>query len=169
MQAVHELGHIIGAQFTGGQVTRVVLHPLTISRTDVVGSEHPAVVVWLGPVIGIVVPLLVWAVGAAWGASWTFLARFFAGFCLVANGLYIGVGAFDRVGDCGDMLRHGAHLWQLWLFGVIAVPLGLSLWHRQGRHFGFGSDGIQVTRGAACGSFIVCVTLLLIGFIVGDG
>lgn len=169
MQAVHELGHIIGAQFTGGQVTRVVLHPLTISRTDVVGSEHPAVVVWLGPVIGIVVPLLVWAVGAAWGASWTFLARFFAGFCLVANGLYIGVGAFDRVGDCGDMLRHGAPMWHLWLFGAITVPLGFCSWHRQGRHFGLGSTARQISPKTAYASFIICVTLLLVGFIVGDG
>src|SRR5260221_4916233 len=33
MQAVHELGHVIGAWLTGGQVSQVVLHPLTISRT----------------------------------------------------------------------------------------------------------------------------------------
>ena len=35
MQAVHELGHAIGAWISGGHVERVVLHPLTISRTDV--------------------------------------------------------------------------------------------------------------------------------------
>ena len=33
MQAAHELGHVIGAFFTGGEIARVVLHPLTKSRT----------------------------------------------------------------------------------------------------------------------------------------
>ncbi len=37
--AVHELGHVIGAIGSGGSVSRVVLHPLTISRTDV--SPNP--------------------------------------------------------------------------------------------------------------------------------
>jgi predicted Zn-dependent protease len=34
MQAVHELGHVLGAWWTDGDVSRVVLHPLSISRTD---------------------------------------------------------------------------------------------------------------------------------------
>ena len=34
MQAVHEAGHVLGACMTGGRVSQVVLHPLTISRTD---------------------------------------------------------------------------------------------------------------------------------------
>ena len=34
MQAVHEAGHVLGARVTGGRVERIVLYPLTISRTD---------------------------------------------------------------------------------------------------------------------------------------
>jgi hypothetical protein len=41
MQAVHELGHVVAVVATGGAVERVVLHPLTISRTDTSGSSHP--------------------------------------------------------------------------------------------------------------------------------
>jgi hypothetical protein len=33
MQAVHEFGHVVAASLTAGQVVRVVLYPLTISRT----------------------------------------------------------------------------------------------------------------------------------------
>jgi hypothetical protein len=55
--------------------------------------------------------------------------RFFAGFCLVANGLYIGLGSFNHVGDCGEMLRHGSQPWQLWIFGLLAAASGLWLWH----------------------------------------
>jgi hypothetical protein len=54
MMAVHELGHVLGAVVTNGSVERVVLHPLTISRTDVSPNPHPTAVVWLGPVIGCV-------------------------------------------------------------------------------------------------------------------
>ncbi|MCA9007144.1 MAG: hypothetical protein KDA70_17850, partial [Planctomycetaceae bacterium] len=34
MMGVHELGHLLGGLFTGGSISRVVLHPLSISRTD---------------------------------------------------------------------------------------------------------------------------------------
>jgi len=46
MQAVHELGHVIGAYATGGKVARVVLYPLTISRTELSENPHPLLVVW---------------------------------------------------------------------------------------------------------------------------
>jgi hypothetical protein len=48
MQAVHESGHVLGAWLTGGQVARVVLNPLTISRTDVRENPKPLIVVWAG-------------------------------------------------------------------------------------------------------------------------
>ena len=62
MQAVHELGHVLGAVATGGQVTKVVLHPCTISRTDVHPNPHPLLVVWAGPVVGAALPLLAFLV-----------------------------------------------------------------------------------------------------------
>ena len=57
---------------------------------------------------------------------------FFAGFCLLANGAYIAVGSFDRIGDCGVMLEHGSPLWTLLLFGILTIPTGFLLWHRLG-------------------------------------
>jgi len=58
MQAVHELGHVLGALMTGGRVARVVLHPTTISRTELVTNPSPLIVVWGGPVFGALAPLL---------------------------------------------------------------------------------------------------------------
>lgn len=46
MQAVHEAGHVVGAWLTDGRVARVVLHPLTISRTDLAENPRPLAVVW---------------------------------------------------------------------------------------------------------------------------
>src|SRR4051812_32794919 len=60
MQAVHELGHVAGALLTGGKVARVVLHPMTISRTDLASNPSPLLVVWAGPVLGCLLPLAAW-------------------------------------------------------------------------------------------------------------
>jgi hypothetical protein len=167
MQAVHECGHVLGASMTGGTVARVVLHPLTISRTDLERNPSPLVVVWAGPLIGVMAPLLVWAIAAAARLQGAFVLRFFAGFCLLANGLYLGIGSFDRVGDCGEMLRHGSEVWQLWLFGALTAPVSLWLWHGQGPHFGLGPAKGQVNWGVAYGSLAVCMALLMFGFWVG--
>src|SRR5438093_41686 len=77
MQAVHESGHVLGAWLTGGRVERVVLHPLTISRTDLAENPHPLIVVWAGPVVGVLVPLVLWAVATAFQVPVAFLFRFF--------------------------------------------------------------------------------------------
>jgi hypothetical protein len=57
MQAVHECGHVLAAWLTGGTVQRVVLHPLSISRTDVSPNPHPLAVAWAGPIFGAAAPL----------------------------------------------------------------------------------------------------------------
>src|SRR3954447_25675166 len=107
MQAVHELGHVCGGGLTGGKVQRVVLHPLTVSRTDLGENPAPLAVVWAGPLLGVLLPLAAWGLAAGLHLRGAFLLRFFAGFCLVANGGYIGGGSFDRLGDAGQRLRHG--------------------------------------------------------------
>jgi hypothetical protein len=157
MQVVHELGHCLGAWATSGKVEKVVLHPLAISRTDVAPNPRPLIVVWAGPVAGVILPILFWAAAALlrWPGAW--LARFFAGFCLLANGLYIGIGSFEQIGDAGDMIRHGSPVWTLWLFGLVTAPAGLALWNGLGRHFGFGPNPSAIDRKAAYG----CMALLL--------
>ena len=113
MQAVHEAGHVLGAWLTGGQVARVVLHPLTISRTDASHDRHPLLVVWGGPILGSVLPLIVLGITRLIRSGSFYLFQFFAGFCLVANGAYVGVGSFGGVGDAGDLMRYGAPGWTL--------------------------------------------------------
>ena len=130
--AVHEIGHVVGAIVTGRKVEGVVLHPLTISRTDVSPNPSPAVVVWLGPILGCLVPIAAWLVVPRSRMIARNVAMFFAGFCLIANGAYIAIGAFVGVGDCGEMLRTGSPLWTLIAFGLVTVALGLVLWHRLG-------------------------------------
>ncbi len=58
MMGVHEVGHVLAGIFTGGTVTKVVVHPLAISRTDIAPNPMPLIVVWAGPLIGVLLPLL---------------------------------------------------------------------------------------------------------------
>lgn len=132
MQAFHELGHVLGAWWTGGSVLQVVLHPSTISRTDVFPNPHPGVVVWLGPLVGSLLPLALWALSARVHPFTGKCVQFIAGFCLIANGAYIGVGSWEGVGDCGEMLRSGTPLWVMIVFGCTAIFGGLLIWHRLG-------------------------------------
>jgi hypothetical protein len=91
----------------------------------------------------------------------TYLFRFFAGFCLVANGVYIGVGHFLADGaDPYVMLENGSPRWLLVLFGAVAFPLGLFLWHRQGTHFGLGNARGNVNLQATCISAALLVVLI---------
>jgi hypothetical protein len=137
MMAVHELGHVVGAIITGGSIKGVVLNPLAISRTDVSPNPHPSIVVWLGPVVGSILPLAVFAAVPQHLSVSRSVPRFFAGLCLIANGAYISIGSFYRVGDCGEMLQTGTPLWAMLTFGAITIPLGLYLWHGLGslKHF----------------------------------
>ena len=159
MMAIHELGHVLGATVSGGSVQRVVLHPLMISRTDVSPNPHPAAVVWMGPIVGCVLPLAMWTLVPARLSLLRHVGQFFAGFCLIANGAYIAAGWVGGVGDCGDMLRAGTPVYVMVAFGVVTVPLGLYVWHRLGSIEDFISRPSLVTGRMA---FAAAITLVVI-------
>ena len=168
MQAAHEAGHVLGALLTGGEIATVVLHPLTISHTELIDNPHPLVVVWAGPLVGLLLPLILWGLLAVTEVPGAFVARFFAGFCMIANGAYLGVGSFLAAGDCGEMLRHGSSVWDLRVFGAVAVPFGFWLWSGQGPNFGLGDAQGKVSPRVAYGSLVIFSVLVLLGLLV-DG
>lgn len=162
MQVVHETGHILAAIATGGTVTHVVLHPLAISRTDVSPNPAPLTVVWAGPLLGTLLPLVIFALAHQAKSPIAFLLRFFAGFCAIANGLYIGVGSFAGIGDAGEMLHLGSPRWTLWLTGLLLVPLGFLLWNNQGSSFGLGQHPQPISPTVTWGIvtlFVIVVVL----------
>ncbi len=160
METVHEFGHMLGAWSTGGRVVHVVLGPATISRTDIDSNPRPLVEVWAAPLVGVLLPLLAWGIAATTRFRAAFVLRFFAGFCLIANGAYIGVGSFGRIGDCGAMLQNGSQLWQLWLFGAVCIPTGLLLWHGHAKQFGIGPASTPISRAMAVASVLTLAGLL---------
>ncbi len=132
MMGVHEVGHCLGAMATGGKIERVEMPLVGFSRTDVSGSGCPLAVVWAGPLFGAAAPLGLLAALGFVGRRVKHVILFFVGFCLLANGAYIGAGAFIQAGDCRELLRHGSPFWLLVAFGTLSSAAGLLVWHRMG-------------------------------------
>ena len=162
MMTVHELGHVIGAIVTGGEIQRVVLHPLAISRTDVSPNPHPSTVVWLGPILGSVLPSLAMFLCPRRLTMTCGVATFFAGFCLIANGAYIGIGAIDHVGDCREMIRTGSPMWLLMTFGALSIGCGGWCWHRLGSLNTFLANPAIVSRKWAYAIFASLVSVIVL-------
>lgn len=147
MMAMHEAGHVLHALLSGGQVREVRLPLWGFSQTILAHNPHPQFVAWGGFVWGCVLPTMplgVWLAAAGIRSRGHPSASrqrpallavrngllVFGGFCLIANGAYIGVGAFaDRAGDAADLLRHGAPRSLLAACGALAMLAGLWLWH----------------------------------------
>src|SRR5690349_19654759 len=92
MMAVHEMGHVLHAWMSHGRVAAIHFGLLDFSETELSYNPHPLFVAWGGPICGSLIPLMALAIirvvrhpRAIW------ISRFFAGFCLIANGAYVGV------------------------------------------------------------------------------
>lgn len=164
MQAAHETGHVLGAWLTGGKVVKIVLHPLTISRTDVSPNPAPLIELWAGPIGGVLIPLALWDVAARLFPPLNAWLRFFAGFCLIANGCYLATGLFDPVGDASELIRHGATAWHWGLFAAITVPAGFCLWHGLGPEFGWGPRGKSASWMTAGTTMVTLIVVAALGF-----
>ena len=144
MQLLHEAGHVFAAWWFGIEIVQFHFGLLTVSYTmlDESGQTSNALLAatWAGPIAGMLLPLAFWGVAAAIRFRGTFLLRFLAGFCLVANGCYLLFGPADGFADTGVLLTHGATRWQLVVTGWIAMIGGFLLWNGQGKYFGIGKE-----------------------------
>ena len=112
---------------------------------------------------GCLVPLATLAVIRLAARPHAYLAAFFAGFCLIANGAYLAVGScFPGGDDAGVILHHGGAQWQLIAFGVPAVAAGLFLLNGLGPKFGLGPAAGQVDRRAAVGVALALLTVVVV-------
>jgi uncharacterized membrane protein len=138
-----------------------MLHPLTISFTDVRPNPQPLVVAWGGVVWGSLLPLGAWLACRAILPNYAWLAKFFAGFCLIANGIYLAAAAWQPVGDAQMLLQLGTPQWLLVLVGVCAVAAGLCCWNGLGRYFGWKRNGEVDVRTAWAVAALVVATVAL--------
>lgn len=168
MQIVHECGHVLGALLADAKIDKVALHPCIISRTDVSSNSHPLLVVCAGPLWAVLLPTLAFVIATIFRFPGVYLFRFFAGFCLIANGVYIGFGPSESAADSAIMMEYGLLRWQLVLFGLLTTALGLYLWHRQGPYFGLGVAKGKVNKSAAIVSLSLFLTIVLLELIINS-
>jgi hypothetical protein len=143
-------------------VQYVVLHPLAISYTHPGENPHPLVVAWGGAIWGCALPLAMLAIVRVVARPFAYLATFFAGFCLIANGAYLGADALLRGGDGRELVGAGSPPWLLVMVGLAAVAGGLWLWNGLGPHFGLGPAHGRVDRRVAVGAFIAWIVVVVL-------
>jgi hypothetical protein len=169
--ALHELGHVVNAWLSGGQVTGVELPPRGLGHTLVSPNPHPQFVAWGGASWGSLLGLATIPL-ARRSESHRWFVRFFAGTCLTANGVYIGLGGFfgdaNGADDAHELLRHGAAAWQLVVFGILATVIGLTVWHRLGPRLGL-ARAAQQAGWLATAMLLATSVLLLVAGIVTIG
>ena len=165
MQLLHELGQLVAARRLGVEIVQFHFGLLTVSHTmlnDAGQSQATLLAVtWAGPIAGMILPLAIWGIAALFRLREAFLARFLAGFCLVANGCYLLCGPADGYADTGVLLANGATRWQLVAVGIIGIVLGFLLWNRQGSHFGIGQTPHPIRRQSIAVSVICLVAITL--------
>jgi len=133
MMLVHEFGHIIAAWATGSKVDAVHVPWVGFSQTLVPTTQWPRAVTSSGPIFGTLLPLFIWLtarrISSLARRGWSVIARFFAAFCLLANGVYIGSALLSPVGDAEELVRVGVPAWALTALGLPAAALGIALWN----------------------------------------
>src|SRR4051812_4594496 len=92
MEIVHEFGHILHARLSGGHLAQVRIPLFGFSETIIWPNPRERFVVWGGPIWGSLIPLLMCGLLLLARRRVPHAMRCFAGFCLIANGAYLGVG-----------------------------------------------------------------------------
>ena len=132
MMTFHEAGHVLVAWSSGAEIVEVSIPLLGFSHTIVEKDPNPLWTAWAGALGGDGFALLLLLVTLRFPRRARHIALYIAGFSLVANGLYLGIGLLYRAGDCEVLLRLGADPWHLLLFGLTSTVMGLVCWHRMG-------------------------------------
>lgn len=172
MMLVHELGHVLAAWATGSRIDRVRVPFFGLSQTEISVPKHALLVVAAGPIAGIALPLIAWLVACASSGRGSpsgtpTLLRFFAGFCLVANGGYLASGLASPVGDVEELILLGIPAWSIAGAGLVAAACGLWMWNGLGPSFGFRSASIAtgVLRSAIIAAAGVVGIVLVLAFL----
>ena len=124
MLFTHEIGHVVAAKITGGQITELELRPGVLSHTLVQPNPRPSIVLWSGFLSGWVLPLLTFPLWRIERGLIGPAVRLWAGFCLLVGGVYLAIGGAERFTDTGQLAAIGWPLWMLVLIGGAVGALG---------------------------------------------
>ncbi|MFZ2657367.1 MAG: hypothetical protein WAX69_20695 [Victivallales bacterium] len=125
LQLLHEVGHIISCKLNGGIVQKIAFHFNIFTETIREGSLHPVADIWMGSIIGILLPFLLLLIPARKNVKEILVL--FCAVCLIGNGLYIGLGWLCDGGDGWELIRYNVNLLWLILFGLPSSLAGMII------------------------------------------
>ncbi|MEZ6122951.1 MAG: hypothetical protein R3C49_07220 [Planctomycetaceae bacterium] len=120
MAVTHECGHLLCGWCCGGTLKAADLRPWHLPFSIFDPDPHPLMTAWGGPILGVLIPVLMAA------AIRHRIATLIAGFCVLANGLYLATAWLtgDRYLDTAQLLLHGASPVSIAVFCVITITTG---------------------------------------------
>jgi hypothetical protein len=126
MVMTHELGHIVSGCCLGATLVDFDIRPWGLPYNVFSSDPHPLLILWGGPVLGVLTPLAV-AMFFRTPAIW-----FVADFCLLANGIYLAIAwiAGDSHLDTTRILKHGGSPVLVAMFCLISVGAGYFRFRR---------------------------------------
>ncbi|QDU88347.1 hypothetical protein Pla175_17220 [Pirellulimonas nuda] len=124
MMFVHELGHVVAGWLTGGRIAHVELRPGRLSHTLVLPNPWPTAVVWSGIIVGWLTPQIALALRPICWMRIGLVAEFWAGFCLLAGGVYLAVGGGTPLTDTEQLVALGWPLPMLIAIGAAVAVIG---------------------------------------------
>ncbi len=122
---IHELGHYVSATIGGATEVTIVWRYGIFSETIRNGSKWPLMDVWMGPILGVLIPLVVMA--CCWKMKWSEWVAWPTSIACIGNGLYIGLGWLDSGGDPADMISLGTPLFVMLGYGLLVFTVGIVL------------------------------------------
>ncbi|MCA9191273.1 MAG: hypothetical protein KDB03_05915 [Planctomycetales bacterium] len=126
MLFTHEMGHILGGWFGGGELQECDLWPWHLPYSIFEPDPQPLLTLWSGPIVGVLFPL---TLAIVFRRSWVW---FLASFCSLANGLYLATGWWvgDRYLDTTGLLEHGASRISLAVYCSLTIGWGYVCFRR---------------------------------------
>jgi hypothetical protein len=127
MTVTHECGHIACGWLGGGTLREADIAPWGLPHSHFEPDPHPLLTLWGGPVLGVLVPPAVAAVGRR---RWLW---FIAHFCVLANGSYLAVAWLtgERHLDTPRLLHAGAHPVTIVAYCLLTVGAGYVGFRRE--------------------------------------
>ena len=126
MTLTHEIGHVLGALVSGGSPVVIEIRPWRIPWSLYDPNPHPQITLWAGFVVGTLTPIFVWRVSTRFQEQPSQFVAFVAWFCVVANGIYLLLGALgsDRELDSQQLMQAGANPVLVCCLGFVGTFVG---------------------------------------------
>ena len=163
MTLQHELGHIAVGCCSGGKLSSVELRPWCLPYSMFNPNPTPLLTLLAGPLLGCVVPLLfAWITKrpSVWFVAW---------FCIVANGLYLLVGAYsgDAELDSTKMIKAGTPTSVLVIASAAITVLGYVGFRNECQRVLASDPAWEMSKRVFAASSLGLVTTIIVQAVIG--